>query len=130
MDKVHNSFYVDSAERLVESLCEIDLGRWRDAAMTAIAAAQDLKSGEVLSAASTSVKSVRAWQVLDILETASHRLSGREAQGVIGSATERRSIQMITRRVVVALLFSELFNPEDLKAMTDPFLALVPPRGE
>ncbi|MDP9203021.1 MAG: hypothetical protein M3P26_13975 [Gemmatimonadota bacterium] len=127
MDKVYNSFYANSAEQLVESLCEIDLGRWRDAAMAAIAAAQDLKSWEVLSATSTSVKSVRTWQVLDMLETAGHRLSGREAHDVIRGAAERRSIQMITRHAVVALLFSELFKPEDLKAITDPFLALIPP---
>lgn len=98
--------------------------------MEAIAAARDLKTGEVLSAASKPVKSVRLWRVLDGLETAGHRLSGREAHGIIRSAAEARWIQTITQHVVVALLFSELLKSEDLKALTDSFLALIPPRAE
>lgn len=130
MDKVNGILYADSAERLVESLCRVDLDRWRAAAVAAIGATRDLKIEETLSAASGSVNSVRLWRVLDTLETAGHRLSGREAHGVILSAAERRSIQTITRHAVVALLFSELLKSEDLKALTNPFLALIRPRAD
>jgi hypothetical protein len=130
LPEANDTPYRESAERLVELLCEIDLLRWREAAMAAIKASRNLETGQLLNAASKSAKSVRLWHVLDTLDTAVHRLSGRETHGIIRSAAERRSIQTITQQAVLALFLSEVLKPDDLKALTDSFLALIPPKAE
>jgi len=98
--------------------------------MAATSASRNLNAGEVLAEVSKSERSVRLWQVLDRLDTAVHRLSGRRAHGIIRSGAERRSIQIVTEQAVLALLFSEVLKPDDLKALTDSFLALIPPRAQ
>lgn len=126
MDNVEDSFYADRAERLVALLCEIDLARWREAARVGGAKAVSANAEGLLSAVSNSVDALRLWRTLDTLETAGYRLSRPEALSIIQTVAERNSVLQVTRLAVVALFSPGLLDPEELRALTDPFLALIP----
>lgn len=114
-----------SAERLVEALCEVPMGEWRRAALTAVADPRASLAATALEQALHSADLVRLWNLYDDLEIALYRLTTDEALGVVHGWQDRECIRAATRSAVGALVCRNELSPDHVRALTEPFLEMV-----
>lgn len=112
------------AERLVEALCCVPLGAWRDAARAA-GSGRASSAAPALAAAAHSCNPLQAWRVRDTLETALFRLDANDARGLVPDPGERERMRATARRAVSALLCAATLAPADIDALAGPFLGLL-----